>query len=177
MEVLEQRHPFFDSIFHYLPGGMALTALLALPIAELLSHRVTLLIGGYLLVLCIFLDGRALKIYFTQGRPDWRPLANFLRTRPEDEWIFTENPHAMLCTAFYADGPDWLLDPGVQRTHRVISLDGKPSTLEYAWRPGQAAWLVLAAAPKSEEIRRWAERFPSKSFPAAEDAVLKHLTH
>lgn len=82
----------------------------------------------------------------------------------------------MLCTAFYVDGPDWLENPG-KRIHHIFSLDGKTDALSSAWPAGKPGWLVLAAAPRSEQIRRWADPFPALPFPTAEGAFLKRLTH
>jgi hypothetical protein len=172
LEVLEQRHPVYDSIFHYLPAGMALTALSALALGELFRHRVTLLASVCILAACLVLDVRALAVYFRSGRPDWRPLASTLARIPDSERIFVENQYTQICLAHFLNGPTW------QGRRELVNLEGRVEPLSYAWHRDSDAWLVLAAGPESPTLRSWASRYPSSLFPSAEGpggAILVHL--
>lgn len=177
VEVLEHYHPTFDSIFHYLPAGMALTGLFSLPLGLLFERRRLLWLGTAILGLTLWLDIRGLAFYFQHGRPDWRPLARFLRATSSRERILVESQYTQLCLGFYVVGPDWLCCPKPGQ-REIVSVDGKVLTLSLAWDRGQNAWLVLAGGQKSEELRTWSARSASFSFPTAEGeggVILRHL--
>jgi len=174
IEVLLRFHPYWDVARIYLPAGIALLALVALPLASLLERRRTKWIGAALLALVFLFDARGLLAYFREGRADWRPLGRFLKARPRSERIFTENQYSELCVAFYVEGPEWLYRRG-RLGRDVWSLDGEIVRLTWSWKPGTNAWLVLAGEPEHESLRRWAAAFPSFPFPAAERAVLHRL--
>jgi hypothetical protein len=178
IEALGQWHPHFDFSRRWLPAGPAWVGLAALALAELLRRPVTRLAGAALLAAVLVLDGRGLFVYFREGRADWRTLADFLRreARP-DERVFTENQYAQLCVAFYLAGPDWLaqVDAGVRPARDLPNLEGEAVRLNWTWKPGTRAWLVLAGQPEHAELRRWAAPFPAIPFPRAERAVLHRL--
>jgi hypothetical protein len=176
VEFLEHRHPAYDSVFHSIPAGMALTALAAVTIGWLLDSG-RKLGGGALLILTLALDSQTLRIYFDRGRPDWRPLAEFLSQRPASETILTSSQYAQLCVAYYVVGPDWLCcRTAAQRD--VISIDNRVSRLREVWKSDRPAWLVLPGHHEAQELRDWSARYDTLAFPTAEGeggAVVKHL--
>jgi hypothetical protein len=175
IEVLERRHPQFDSIFHWLPAGLGLTALAGVGAAALLRPGVLRPAGAALLATALFVDAGGLRSYFRSGRPDWRPLARFLADTPGSTRIFTENPYTLFCAAFYVCGPDW---PPCRKSGRreMLSVHGDVPTLLQAWDRGHDAWLVLGAGPRSNALRSWSATLPSKAFPTAEgDAMVRQL--
>ena len=173
IEALWRLHPHWDVTRIYLPAGIALCSLAALPIAQLLQ-RGQRAFATALLAAVLLLDSRPLLIYFRQGRPDWRLIARFLAKRPSSEWVFTENASSALCVAFYVVGPHSLY-----REHKigrpVRSLDGEALRLTYSWPAGTAAWLVLAGQPEHPDLRAWSKQFSSISFHGLEEAVLVRL--
>ncbi|MET0620689.1 MAG: glycosyltransferase family 39 protein [Thermoanaerobaculia bacterium] len=178
IEILGRMHPHFDVSRRFLPAGLGLTALAALALTALIVHPAGRLAGAALLTAVLVLDARSLRVYFREGRADWRPLGEHLRreTGPTDR-IFTENQYAQLCTAFYVVGPGWLSEAmeGIPQSRSIVSLDGDGSRLGFSWRPGTRGWLVLAGVPESPSLRRWARNFPSVSFPTAGGAVVHRL--
>jgi hypothetical protein len=175
IEWLERRHSEFDSIFHWLPAGLGLTALAGAGAAALLRSRVPRPLGVAALAAVLATDARGLREYFRAGRPDWRPVARFLAARPADERIFTENPYTLYCVGFYLCGPDWPPCKGPGR-RTVLDVHGDPPTLEQARARDRDAWLLLAGGPRSEALRLWSRDLPSMSFPSAEgDAILRRL--
>jgi hypothetical protein len=177
IEGLERRHPQYDAIFHWLPAGLGLTALAGVGMATLFQPRVLRPVGVAVLAASLVLDARGLRSYFREGRPDWRPVAKFLSTRPKTETVFTENPYTLFCVAFYLCGPDWppCKSPG---RHEVLDVHGDLPTLEQAWRRDTDAWLLLAAGPRSEGLRAWSRDLPSMRFPTAEGegGILRRLS-
>ncbi len=175
IEELGRLHPHWYVSRRYLPAGLAFPALAALAVAELGSRRGRRPVAALLIAAVLFFDARSLAVYFREGRADWRTLADFLRREsPPAERIFTENPYTQICAAFYLVGPKWLYEGG-KRGREVLNLDGEVVRLTWSWRPGERAWLVLGANPRSEELRRWAAIFPSFSFPKAEGSTLVRL--
>jgi Dolichyl-phosphate-mannose-protein mannosyltransferase len=177
VELLEHRHPAYDSVFHYIPAGMALTALAATTIGWLLDSPGPRLGGIALLVLTLMLDGRTLETYFQRGRPDWRPLAGFLRQRPPFETIFTSSQYAQLCVAYYVVGPDWLCCRTAEQRD-VISVDNRVSRLLEVWKGERPAWLVLPGHHEAQELRDWSAHYDTLVFPTAEGdggAIVKQL--
>jgi hypothetical protein len=178
IEALGRLHPHYDFSRRFLPAGLALPALAALPVAALVGSRVTRMIGAIVLAAVLVLDFAGLRTYFRQGRADWRPLAGYLRREAApDERVFTENQYSQLCVAFYLVGPQWLFEAtaGGRPSRSVVNVEGRIGRLEAAWRPGRRAWLVLAGEPAAEALRRWASVFPALSFPQSERAVLRRL--
>jgi hypothetical protein len=167
LEVLEHRHPAYDSIFHWLPAGLGLTALAGVALGWILKSRMWIGLRLAVAVLCLFFALHSLSLYFRQGRPDWRPMARFLARTPVAERIFVENPWTQLCLGYYVVGPDWLCCRR-PRDREIVNLDGDLVRLMTAWDQTRSAWLVLAAGPQSEVLRSWARRLPSISFPSAE---------
>ncbi|HEX7253103.1 MAG TPA: glycosyltransferase family 39 protein [Thermoanaerobaculia bacterium] len=169
LEILEHQHSSYDSIFHWLPAGLGLTALAGIALGRLITSplsiglRVAVMIG----VLWIALDSDV--TYFRSGRPDWRPMARFLAATPRSERIFVENQYTQLCLGYYMVGPDWLCCK-IAEQREIANLDGELSRLVRAWDRNGNAWLVLAAGPQSEELRSWSRPFPSVPFPSAEAA-------
>jgi hypothetical protein len=174
IELLLRLHPYWDAARIYLPAGIALIALVALPLASLLERRRTKWIGSALLAVVLFFDARGLLAYFREGRADWRPLADFLRGRPKHERVFTENQYSELCVAFYVEGPAWAYRRG-RLGRDVWNLDGEIVRLTWSWKPGSTAWLVIAGEPPHQSLRDWAKAFPSQAFPGAEGAILYRL--
>jgi 4-amino-4-deoxy-L-arabinose transferase-like glycosyltransferase len=178
IEALGQLHPHYDVSRRFLPAGPAVTALAALALAALLGRPVARLSGALLLAALLVLDARSLRVYFQQGRADWRTLADYLRREsPVSERVFTENQYSQLCVAFYLVGPSWLYEAtrGGQPSRSVVNLDGEIARLISAWQPGQRAWLVLAGEPVHEGLRSWARGFPAFPFPLAEKSLLHRL--
>jgi hypothetical protein len=178
IEALGRLHPHYDFSRRFLPAGLALPALAALPVAALLVSRITRTIGVIVLAAVLVLDFSSLRVYFRQGRADWRPLADYLRREAApEERVFTENQYSQLCVAFYVVGPQWLFEAtgGGRPSWSVVNVDGDIGRLEAAWPPGRRAWLVLAGEPANEGLRGWATVFPALSFPESERAVLHRL--
>src|SRR5262249_14639559 len=177
VEFLEHRHPAYDSVFHYIPAGMALTALAAVTIGWLLDSEGRRFGGVGLLILTLVLDGRTLGIYFERGRPDWRPLAQFLRQQPASETIFTSSQYAQLCVAYYVAGPGWLCCRTAGQRD-IISVDDRVSRLLEVWKGDRPAWLVLPGHHEAQELREWSARYRTLAFPTAEGdggSLVKHL--
>ena len=175
IEILERRHSEFDSIFHWLPAGLGLTALAGVGAAALLRRRVLRPVGAAVLATALFVDAGGLRSYFRTGRADWRPLARFLADTPGSTRIFTENPYTLFCVAFYVCGPDWppCRQPG---RREMLDVHGDVPTLLHAWDHGRDAWLVLGAGPRSDALRSWSSTLPSTAFPTAEgDAMVRQL--
>ncbi len=179
VEALDRIHPHFYGGRLYLPAGVAVPILAALPIAALLERRALRPLGVALLGAYAALSVHGLSIYFREGRADWRTLAAFVRREaPPSERIFVENQYTQLCLSYYLVGPDWLyqaMEKIGTPSRDVANLEGDMTRLTWAWLPGQRAWLVLAGEPKSPDLRKWAERFPAFAFPKAEGAVLHRL--
>ncbi len=177
LELMEHRHPTYDSIFHWLPAGLGLTALVSVLQGRTLSSHVR---GGAKiapLLLFLALDIRSLAVYFREGRPDWRPLARFLAATPRSQRIFVENQYTQLCLGYYLVGPDWLCCKRPDQ-REIANLDGDLGRLISAWDRRGVAWLVLAAGPRSPTLRSWSGSFATTSFPTAEGdggALLRRL--
>ncbi len=178
IEVLGQIHPHYDVSRRFLPAGPAVTALAALPLAALLARPVTRLAGAGLLAAVLVLDARSLGIYYREGRADWRTLADYLRREAAPgERVFTENQYSQLCVAYYLVGPEWLYQAteGGKPSRDLPNLDGEVVRLNWAWKPGTRAWLVLGGEPKHPALRAWAAPFPAFAFRRAEGSVLHRL--
>jgi len=180
IEILEQTKPHFFVPRHYLASAVAIPALAGLALASL--ARVNLLrvgIATFLLALFLAADARGLASYFADGRPDWRPLARYLRERPAGDIVLTENAYALLCVGYYVDGPDFLhLTPEERaRARPVLSLQGDPAPIGWLGKPGRTLWLVLSRSGEpSPVLRRFAAPYPSLEFPTAEGgATLKRV--
>lgn len=175
IEILGHLHPHWYVSRRFLPAGLPIPALAALPLAALFGRPRWRPVAAVLLAAVLFFDLRSLAVYFRDGRADWRPLAAFLRREsPAAERVFTENQYSQLCVAFYLVGPTWLFDGG-KRGREVLNLDGEVVRLTWSWKPGGRAWLVLAGEPRHPALRRWAEMFPSLQFPLAEGTDLRRL--
>jgi hypothetical protein len=178
IEILGRMHPHFDFARRFVPAGPGLTALAAIAIAALLTRPVGRLAGAAILTVVLVLDARSLRVYFREGRADWRPLGEYLRREAGlDERIFTENQYSQLCVAYHVAGPKWLSQAmeGPPPERSIVSLDGDGRRLSYAWRPGTRAWLVLGGEPVAPVLRRWAQSFPSTEFPTSERSIVHRL--
>ncbi len=173
VEILGHLHPHWYVTRRFLPAGIALPALVALPISRTRS-RGGAAVGVVAVAALLLFDAEGLSGYFREGRADWRPLTRFLRARPKQERIFTENQYSELCVAFYVEGPEWLFRGG-RLGRDVWNLDGEIVRLTWSWKPGTTAWLVLAGQPESPPLRRWAANIPGTRFPTAESAILYRL--
>ena len=174
IELIGQLHPHYDFARRFLPAGIALVVLAALPLGSLFHRPAGRIIATIALVGILLLDARSLSRYFRGGRADWRPLAAGVKSRPAEEPVFTENQYAQLCTAFYAVGPLWAVDGG-RSGRQIPNLEGEIVRLTWSWPPGTTAWLVLAGEPQHPDLRAWARQFPSTTYPASERAVLVRL--
>lgn len=163
-EVLEREHSVYDSVFHYLPAGIALTGLAAVPVGWLLSKPRARPFAWLLAAAVVALDAGGLARYYDRGRPDWRPAAAFLRSTPLREPILVETQYVQLCLAYYVCGPDWLCcrNPA----DRVIALaDPRSATAP----PGATgAWLVLPGSERVEKFLGGAAAAAVFRFPDAE---------
>jgi hypothetical protein len=178
LEVLGQLHPHWYATRRFLPAGVIVPALAALPLASLLRRPVTRIPAAVLLTGVLILEARGLERYFREGRCDWRTLANFVRTHAAPtERVFTENQYSQLCLAFYLSGPTWLyqVGHGQRPAWDLPNLEGEIVRLNWSWKPGTRAWLVLAGEPRHPELRGWAQQFPAFAFPRAEGAILHRL--
>jgi len=178
IEILGRIHPHYDFARRFVPAGPGLVAVAGLSLGAFLARPVTRLAGAVLLAAVLVLDGRGVRVYFREGRADWRTLADELRRRAVlYERIFTENQYSQLAVAFYLVGPTWLYDVESRRpvSRDIPNLEGEIVRLTWSWKPGKRAWLVLAGVPRHDDLRRWAERFPGQAFPKAESAVLRRL--
>jgi hypothetical protein len=177
IEILEQRKPTYDSIFHWLPAGLGLTAVAGVGIGKLIGSRPLRALGIAAVAFAIVFDARSLAAYFLEGRPDWRPLAAFLRGTPAIETIFTANRYTQLCLAYYVVGPDWLCCRR-EGQRAIVSLDGDAARLESAWDRRSDAWLAVPGGPAFERLLAWSAAYPSTRFPTAEGeggVVLRRL--
>lgn len=178
IEILGRIHPHYDFARRFVPAGPGIVALAGLSLAALLTRPVTRLAGGALVAAVLVLDARSLRVYFREGRADWRTLADAIRAQSSpQERIFTENQYSQMAVAFYLVGPNWLSDV---QTGRAVSrdlpnLEGESIRLTWAWRPGSRAWLVLAGVPESPRLREWARGLPCRDYPRAERSVLCRL--
>jgi mannosyltransferase len=178
IEILGRIHPHYDFARRFVPAGPGLVAAAGLGVAALLVPPVTRLAGAALLAAFLVFDARGLRVYFREGRADWRTLADFLReSSAPSERVFTENQYSQMAVAFYLVGPEWLSDVQTGRpvSRDLPNLEGQPVRLTWAWKPGTRAWLVLAGVPWSEPLRAWARGLPCRQFPRAEHAVLCRL--
>jgi hypothetical protein len=178
IEILGRIHPHFDFARRFVPAGPGLVALAGLSLAALLERPVTRIAGAAALAAVLVLDGRSLRVYFREGRADWRTLADALRAESTPwERVFTENQYSQLAVAFYLVGPTWLSDVQTGRpvSRDLPNLEGQPVRLTWAWKPGARAWLVLAGVPQSAPLREWAKQLPCRDYPRAERAVLCRL--
>ena len=169
LEFLEHEHSSYDSIFHWLPAGLGLTALAGIVLGRLMSSRLSIGLRVALLVGLLLIALSSDLTYFRSGRPDWRPMAKFLAATPGSERIFVENQYTQLCLGYYVVGPDWLCCKRPDQ-REIANLDGDLSRLIRAWDQNRDAWLVLAAGPRSEALRSWSRGFPTILFPLAEGA-------
>ena len=174
IELLGRIHPHWYATRRFLPAGVLLAFFGAMSLARLGQSRKGAVAAAILLVSLLALDARGLFLYFRDGRADWRPLADSLRSRPKGERIFTENQYSELCVAFYVEGPEWGYRGG-RLGRDVWNLDGEIVRLTWSWKPGTTAWLVLAGTPRHEPLREWAKAFPPQPFPSAEGAILYRL--
>jgi hypothetical protein len=141
IEALEERHGAWDSIFHFLPAGVALAALATLPIGWLTERKSRIWLAPVALAVVLFLDARALQFYFQRGRPDWRPEGDFLRAQPHDEAILVAGQATQLCVGYYVNGPDWLCcSPPTARL--ILDVGSDASGLATAITNRSRAWLV-----------------------------------
>jgi hypothetical protein len=173
-EILEHLHPHFYVTRHFLPVGVTLPMLAALPFARLFKIDRWRAVATFGIALILAADLAALGVYYRDGRPDWRTLATYLSARPRSERIFTENQWSQLCVAYYVVGPEFLYRRG-HTVPEILSLDGEAIRLAWSWKPGTTAWLVLAGNPQYEQLRTWSGFFPALSFPRAEGAILRRL--
>jgi len=173
VEWLEHVHPHFAVPRHFLPAGAAVPILAAIAVARIGNRSfLRILCVAVIPILVIAGDARGLLAYFRDGRPDWRPLARFLREQPPGERIVTENQYARVCLAYYVEGPHWLRGSHPW-TRYLDSLDGDVRNVSALWPPGQDAWLVLVdAGSRSPALEEWARPFPSRSFPTAEGGAI-----
>ena len=169
IEMLEERHGVYDSIFHFLPACVALAALATLPIGWLTERRSRAWLAPIALAIVLFLDARALAFYFQRGRPDWRPVAAFLRGQPADQAILAAGPSTQLCVGYYVNGPDWLCCSGpVARP--IIDVGPDAEGLSTVWPNSGDAWLVT---PQGAALRLPAlHEATGVLFPTADAGVL-----
>jgi hypothetical protein len=169
IELLEERHGAWDSIFHFLPAGVALATLATLPVGFLTERRSRAWLAPVAIALVLFLDARALAFYFQRGRPDWRPVAAFLRGQPADQAILAAGPSTQLCVGYYVNGPDWLCcsGPGMRP---IIDVGDDAAGLSTAWPNSGDSWLVT---PQGAALRLPALRETTGVlFPTADAGVL-----
>jgi hypothetical protein len=173
VEVLGRIHPHFYAARRILAGAPAIPILAAICLVALLESRLPLRIAGVAAALVAAAGMvHGLTIYFDHGRPDWRPMADFLRRTPKIEMIFSENQWTQLCLAYYLDGPRWLSDryehPDALVERQVFDLAGDVRGLAGSWVSGVPAWVALGGNPDSEQIRAWSAQFEGREFPKSE---------
>jgi len=175
LEILERRHPIFDSIFHYTPMGLSLVALFALSLSALIANARTKPLGIGLLAASLAFESLSLSRYFRQGRPDWRPLGAYLRATPPGDRIVTDDDYTFICVAYYAGGADWFQTLHAPEARSIVTARNDPASMASLWESGTTAWLVLRG-DRATPLRRWAETYPGVAFPGAEEgAVVKRL--
>ncbi len=167
IEILEHRKPTYDSIFHWLPAGLGLTAVAGVGLGRLLAGRVPWLARVAAISLILVFAARSLAVYFREGRPDWRPLARYLLRTAPDEKIYVANQYTQLCLGYYVVGPDWRCckRPG-QRA--ILNLEGEVSRLAADWDRKRDAWLALPGGHAFDALLEWSAKYPSVAFPTAE---------
>jgi hypothetical protein len=175
LEILERRHPIFDSIFHYTPMGLSLVALFALAISVAISKARTKPLGIALLAGSLVLEAVSLGEYFRHGRPDWRPLGAYLRATPAGDRIVTDDDYTFICVAYYAGGADWFQTLHFPGARSIVTVHDDPTSMAWLREPGKTVWLVLRG-DRPTALRRWAEPYPAIAFPGAEEgAVVKRV--
>ena len=156
----------YEASRHFLPAGLALIALAALAMSTLFDDRRWRLPGAVLLTVVMLLDARELVSYYRAGRPDWRPLGEFLgRETKMSERVLSENSAAQICADFYFRSSA----PAVQRPRILVAPD--VLSVESLWPPASRAWLILGGGPVNSALHRWADRYPSFPFPAADGSA------
>ena len=104
-------HPHYDFARRFVPAGPALVAVARPGARRAACPARDELAGAALLAAMLVLDGRGVRVYFREGRADWRTLADELRRHAApSERVFTENQYSQLAVAFYLVGPNWLYD-------------------------------------------------------------------
>ncbi len=175
LELLEQRHPIFDSIFHYTPMGLSLVALFALAISAAISNARTKPLGIAVLAASLVLEAVSLGEYFRHGRPDWRPLGAYLSATPAGDRIVTDDDYTFICVAYYAAGADWFQTLHFPGARSIVTVHDDPTSMAWLREPGKTVWLVLRG-DRPTALRRWAEPYPGIAFPGAEEgAVVKRI--
>lgn len=175
IEILSQIHPHYDAARRFLPAAVALTAAAAVALSAMADRRVARAVALVLLVAIFALDGRGLRVYFRQGRPDWRKLARQLQSRvAPGEKVFSENQWTQMCLGLYMTPHDRGRHHDPYRLP-VLNLDGEIARLTWSWTPGTRAWLVCAGSPHYERLRRWSEPFDSFQVPEADGATVFRL--
>ncbi len=179
VEALEHLHPHYYVTRHFLAAGVAVLPLAALPLAMLWRtgrrKELPVILAVSLLGSALWLgaDVRGLASYFRDGRPDWRPLAAFLRSQHGTERIVTDSQWTQLCTAYYVFGPTWFCC-GDGRA--IVFVEGKLEPLAWLHEPGRNLWIVARAAPgTTPEFTRLAQRNAVERFPTAEGAIVGRL--
>lgn len=174
VEILEHVHPNFFGPRHFLPAALGVPVLVSLAVVSI--GRWNLLRSGATAALVVFLaaaDARGLAAYFRSGRPDWRPLASYLRARHGRERIVTDSQWTQLCVAYYVFGPTWLCC-GDGRA--IVFVNGRVDAVPGLREPGKSLWLVASEGPGgTPEFTRFVEGHAVAGFPEADVAFVGRL--
>ena len=173
IEILEHVHPNFPDARHFLPAGLFAPAAAALAVSSVRRWNLLGLgVTAFLVAGVVASDTVGLSGYFRHGRADWRPLAAFLRSKPERDPIVAENQYAQLCLAYYVDGPYWLHPRSLADRKRAI-LVASGGRIEPS---PDDTWLVLTVSgARSPGLERRAAPYPGTRFPSAEQAEVKRI--
>ena len=175
VETLEHLHPNFFGPRHYLPAALALPIFVSVSIASI--GRLNLLRAGATMALfglVVVCDVTGLAGYFRGGRPDWRPLASYLRARHGSERIVTDSQWTQLCVAYYVFGPKWFC---CGDGRQIVFVNGRVEPVAGLREPGNSLWLVASEGPGgSPDFTKFVEAHAVARFPQANVSVVGRLS-
>ena len=160
-----QLRPHYPAARYLLPSGMAAVVLAAAGVAWARARRATWpgLAAVVAVTLVLAYDARSLHSYFSEGRPQWREVAVFLRERAKPgESLVAANSWVFRNLGYYwneAGEPP----PTVALEHSRTDVAGP-------------AWLVLAVCPTNAAARRELDAMPlAAEFPRTNHCEIRYV--
>ena len=160
-----QLRPHYPAARYLLPSGMAAVVLAAAGVASARVRRATWLWLAAIVAVTLIIayDARSLHSYFSEGRPQWREVAVFLRERAKPgESLVAANSWVFRNLGYYwneAGEPP----PTVALEHSRTDVAGP-------------AWLVLAVCPTNAAARRELDALPlAAEFPLTNHCEIRYV--
>jgi MFS family permease len=160
-----QLRPHYPAARYLLPSGMAAVVLAAAGLAFARARRTTWLWLAALVAVTLVLayDARSLHSYFSEGRPQWREVAAFLRERAKPgESLVAANSWVFRNLGYYwneAGEPP----PTVTLEHSRTDVSGP-------------AWLVLAVCPTNAAARAELDALPlAAEYPQTNHCEIRYV--